>query len=167
MAKSKSKALGKQVTTATTTTTTTTASVKQTDENNSLNQSPIKYSYNNIDPSTPSSINDLNLSATSNFSNNSPSSTTNPLNNSSNNNLVNNNNNNTQNNQMSNSTSTSSLNNHYLSASISTDKISITNTPCLLDSEEIGHGIPTPECLQSRKHLISQSKLATPRLSTS
>ena len=38
----------------------------------------------------------------------------------------------------------------------------------LLDGEEIGVGIPTPECLpQSRKHSIVQSKLATPRLSSS
>lgn len=42
------------------------------------------------------------------------------------------------------------------------------NEQQILDSEEIGHGIPTPECLpQSRKHSIVQSKLATPRLSSS
>lgn len=59
-----------------------------------------------------------------------------------------------------------------LSSSISSDKLSQIqinqHNPCLLDSEEIGHGIPTPECLpQSRKHSIVQSKLATPRLSSS
>jgi len=60
-----------------------------------------------------------------------------------------------------------------LSATFSSDKLStiqlnaVANPGCLLDSEEIGHGIPTPECLpQSRKHSIVQSKLATPRLSS-
>lgn len=57
-----------------------------------------------------------------------------------------------------------------LSSSMSSDKIAqiqINNQQCMLDSEEIGHGIPTPECLpQSRKHSIVQSKLATPRLSS-
>jgi hypothetical protein len=76
--------------------------------------------------------------------------------------------------QMSTSVSTQSI--HMLSASLSTEKLAqiqlnaannSANT-LLLDSEEIGHGIPTPECLpQSRKHSIVQSKLATPRLSSS
>jgi hypothetical protein len=75
------------------------------------------------------------------------------------------------------------LHNHHhlignlsLSASISSDKLSnIQLNPVVesaiyggVDGDEIGHGIPTPECLpQSRKHSIAQSKLATPRLSTS
>jgi hypothetical protein len=57
-----------------------------------------------------------------------------------------------------------------ISSSLSSDKLSNIqlNPDALLDSEEIGHGIPTPECLpQSRKHSIAQSKLATPRLPTS
>jgi len=72
---------------------------------------------------------------------------------------------------LSSSISASSI--HMLSSSISTDKLSnihinTSNPTSMLDSEEIGHGIPTPECLpQSRKHSIVQSKLATPRLSTS
>jgi len=72
---------------------------------------------------------------------------------------------------LSSSISASSI--HMLSSSISTDKLSnihinTTNPTSMLDSEEIGHGIPTPECLpQSRKHSIVQSKLATPRLSSS
>lgn len=70
---------------------------------------------------------------------------------------------------MSTSISTQSI--HMLSASLSTEKlaqIQINTSASLLDSEEIGHGIPTPECLpQSRKHSIVQSKLATPRLSSS
>jgi hypothetical protein len=46
--------------------------------------------------------------------------------------------------------------------------LNTTNPTSSLDVDEIGHGIPTPECLpQSRKHSIVQSKLATPRLSTS
>ena len=74
--------------------------------------------------------------------------------------------------QMSTSVSTQSI--HMLSASLSTEKLAqiqlnVNNSAnSLLDSEEIGHGIPTPECLpQSRKHSIVQSKLATPRLSSS
>lgn len=59
----------------------------------------------------------------------------------------------------------------HLSSSISSDKIAqiqINQQQLQLDSQEIGHGIPTPECLpQSRKHSIVQSKLATPRLSSS
>jgi hypothetical protein len=72
---------------------------------------------------------------------------------------------------LSSSVSASSI--HMLSSSISTDKLSnihinTSNPTSMLDSEEIGHGIPTPECLpQSRKHSIVQSKLATPRLSSS
>lgn len=59
---------------------------------------------------------------------------------------------------MPSSISTQSIN--MLSASLSTEK--------MLDTDEIGHGIPTPECLpQSRKHSIVQSKLATPRLPSS
>lgn len=57
-----------------------------------------------------------------------------------------------------------------MSSSMSSDKIAQIqiNQQQMLDSEEIGHGIPTPECLpQSRKHSIVQSKLATPRLSSS
>jgi hypothetical protein len=59
-----------------------------------------------------------------------------------------------------------------LSSSTSSDKIAhiqINQQQQMLDSsDEIGHGIPTPECLpQSRKHSIVQSKLATPRLSSS
>ena len=57
-----------------------------------------------------------------------------------------------------------------LTASMSQEKLSSIqiNAQNLLDSEEIGVGIPTPECLpQSRKHSIVQSKLATPRLSSS
>lgn len=59
-----------------------------------------------------------------------------------------------------------------LSSSTSTSNImgaAMQVDPVLLSAaDEIGHGIPTPECLpQSRKHAISQSKLATPRLSTS
>lgn len=71
---------------------------------------------------------------------------------------------------MPNSISTQSIN--MLSASLSTEKIANihinSNNTNLLDTDEIGHGIPTPECLpQSRKHSIVQSKLATPRLSSS
>lgn len=71
---------------------------------------------------------------------------------------------NPHNHQLSSSMSTQSL-----SSSISTDRLSNihlnpTNPVCLIDSDEIGHAIPTPECLpQSRKHSIVQSKLATPR----
>lgn len=57
-----------------------------------------------------------------------------------------------------------------LSSTNSNDKVAQIqiNEQQILDSEEIGHGIPTPECLpQSRKHSIVQSKLATPRLSSS
>lgn len=71
-------------------------------------------------------------------------------------------------NSLSSSVSTGSL----ISQSLSQDKLcnihlntSLNNV--ILDSEEIGHGIPTPECIQSRKHSIAQSKLATPRLSSS
>lgn len=78
----------------------------------------------------------------------------------------------------SSSTSTSSLLHHHqptrqlLSSSTSASNINAAAAidPVLLNSaDEIGHGIPTPECLpQSRKHTISQSKLvATPRLSSS
>lgn len=88
---------------------------------------------------------------------------------------------------LSSSVSTSSIQ-HLMSSSISSDKLSgiqlnppLTSGSEYLDAEEIGHGIPTPECLpQSRKHSIAQSKLvansantttatspATPRLSTS
>ena len=66
------------------------------------------------------------------------------------------------------SLSTHSIN--MLSSSLSTEKIANlhVNSTNLLDTDEIGHGIPTPECLpQSRKHSIVQSKLATPRLSSS
>ncbi len=69
------------------------------------------------------------------------------------------------------SMSTQSIN--MLSASLSSEKIANIHinpaaNPNLLDTDEIGHGIPTPECLpQSRKHSIVQSKLATPRLSSS
>ncbi|CAF0825782.1 unnamed protein product [Brachionus calyciflorus] len=52
---------------------------------------------------------------------------------------------------------------HSLSSSISASSLMTQS----LNSEEIGHGIPTPECIQSRKHSIAQSKLATPRLSSS
>lgn len=56
---------------------------------------------------------------------------------------------------------------HSLSSCDKVTQIQI-NEQQILDSEEIGHGIPTPECLpQSRKHSIVQSKLATPRLSSS
>ena len=76
------------------------------------------------------------------------------------------------------STSTSSLHHHHqptrqlLSSSTSASNINSAAAidPVLLNAaDEIGHGIPTPECLpQSRKHTISQSKLvATPRLSSS
>jgi len=80
----------------------------------------------------------------------------------------------------SSSTANLSGGNHYLnasqsnqsitmiSASLSTDKLSqIHLNQQIIESEEIGHGIPTPECLPSRKHSIVQSKLATPRLSSS
>jgi hypothetical protein len=73
--------------------------------------------------------------------------------------------------QLSSSMSTQSIS--MLSSSISNDRLSTiqlnpTNPTCILDNEEIGHVIPTPECLpQSRKHSIVQSKLATPRLSSS
>lgn len=71
---------------------------------------------------------------------------------------------------MTNSMSTQSIS--MLAASLSTEKIANihinSNNANLLDTDEIGHGIPTPECLpQSRKHSIVQSKLATPRLSSS
>jgi len=83
--------------------------------------------------------------------------------------------NNIQNNQnylnpMALQSSQSSQSISLLSSSISSDKIAQIqiNQQQMLDSEEIGHGIPTPECLpQSRKHSIVQSKLATPRLSSS
>jgi hypothetical protein len=69
------------------------------------------------------------------------------------------------------STSVSSQSINMLSASLSSEKIAnihINTNANLLDTDEIGHGIPTPECLpQSRKHSIVQSKLATPRLSSS
>lgn len=78
---------------------------------------------------------------------------------------------------LSSSLSSSNLNNqmiiqnnqtsHSLSSCDKVTQIQI-NEQQILDSEEIGHGIPTPECLpQSRKHSIVQSKLATPRLSSS
>ena len=58
---------------------------------------------------------------------------------------------------------TSSMSNEKLTSI----QINTTNPSDILDSEEIGHGIPTPECLpQSRKHSIVKSKLATPRLSS-
>ena len=68
---------------------------------------------------------------------------------------------------LSSSISTSSM--HLLASSISTDRLSnVQLNPSLLDDDEIGHAIPTPECLpQSRKHSIVQSKLATPTLSSS
>ena len=62
------------------------------------------------------------------------------------------------------------IQNTTTSQSSSCDKVAQihVNAEQILDSEEIGHGIPTPECLpQSRKHSIVQSKLATPRLSSS
>lgn len=76
---------------------------------------------------------------------------------------------------LSSSISASSIQHLMMSSSISADKLSNIHLnppptqPNVFDSEEIGHGIPTPECLpQSRKHSIAQSKLvATPRLSTS
>lgn len=67
-------------------------------------------------------------------------------------------------------TSQSSQSISLMSSSMSTDKIAQIqiNQQQMIDSEEIGHEIPTPECLpQSRKHSIVQSKLATPRLSSS
>lgn len=69
--------------------------------------------------------------------------------------------------QLSSSISTSSV--HMIASSISTDRLSNVHlNPTLLDDDEIGHAIPTPECLpQSRKHSIVQSKLATPTLSSS
>lgn len=73
--------------------------------------------------------------------------------------------------QMPTSMSTQSIS--MLSSSISTDRLSnihlnSTNPACTLDNEEIGQLIPTPESLQqTRKHSIVQSKLATPRLSSS
>ena len=69
--------------------------------------------------------------------------------------------------QLSSSISSSSM--HMLASSISTDRLSnVQLNPSLLDDDEIGHAIPTPECLpQSRKHSIVQSKLATPTLSSS
>lgn len=70
-------------------------------------------------------------------------------------------------NQLSGSTSSSSIN-MLISSSFSSDRLSNMQSDSFLDSEEIGHGIPRPECLpQSRKHSIAQSKLAAPRLSTS
>lgn len=63
-----------------------------------------------------------------------------------------------------------------ISSSLSSDKLALNALEqsanadlLLLDSDEIGHGIPTPECLpQSRKHSMTQSKLAaSPHLSTS
>jgi len=61
-----------------------------------------------------------------------------------------------------------------MSSSLSSDKLAtsphhhpslVIDSPdpndLLLDADEIGHGIPTPECLpQSRKHSMTQSKLA-------
>ena len=69
--------------------------------------------------------------------------------------------------QLSSSLSTSSV--HMIASSISTDRLSnVQLNPSLLDDDEIGHAIPTPECLpQSRKHSIVQSKLATSSLSSS
>ena len=68
--------------------------------------------------------------------------------------------------QLSSSLSTSSV--HMLAASVSTDRLSNVHlNPSLLDDDEIGHAIPTPECLpQSRKHSIVQSKLATSTVSS-
>ncbi len=63
------------------------------------------------------------------------------------------------------SISSSSL--HMLSSSTSHDKISATLQVINAEDIEIGSEIPTPECLPHRKHSIVQSKLATPRLSTS
>jgi hypothetical protein len=117
------------------------------------------------------STNSLNVN-TNNSLMNSTSNSTSPLSSStSSTNLLNPNNYYLNTNQISTSLSTHSLS--MLSSSISSDKLSniqinTTNPSCMLDSEEIGHGIPTPECLpQSRKHSIVQSKLATPRLSKS
>ena len=79
-------------------------------------------------------------------------------------------------NQFNNNNNNNNPNSLLISSSISAEKLSTIHlnpppntTNPLLDSEEIGHGIPTPECLpQSRKHSIAQSKLVTtPRLSTS
>jgi len=105
---------------------------------------------------------DSNVLNTSN-----PNTTTSPLSSSISNNHLQNPSNNLMNNMVQNSHSSQSIS--LLSSSISSDKIAQIqiNQQCMLDSEEIGHGIPTPECLpQSRKHSIVQSKLATPRLSS-
>lgn len=133
-------------------------------------------------------INSIVLTPTHNNNNNQHHQTS-PL--SSNINIVNNNNNNHHHNATSPalspnpnllnslnqlphptmSTSVSSQSINMLSASLSSEKIAnihINTNANLLDTDEIGHGIPTPECLpQSRKHSIVQSKLATPRLSSS
>lgn len=84
--------------------------------------------------------------------------------------------------QLSSSLSSSNIGgNLMISSSLSSDKLStsialnnldqsVANSDLLLlDSDEIGHGIPTPECLpQSRKHSMTQSKLVgSPNLSTS
>lgn len=67
---------------------------------------------------------------------------------------------------MPSSLSTNSIS--MLSSSISSQNLSKAIPSCIIESEEISYTIPTPECLpQSRKHSIVQSKLATPRLSTS
>lgn len=76
------------------------------------------------------------------------------------------------------STSISSSNIGMISSSLSSEKLVLNSIDhqtsaadlLLLDSDEIGHGIPTPECLpQSRKHSMTTSKLAAspPHLSTS
>lgn len=103
----------------------------------------------------------------SNLLNSSNPNTTSPLSSSISNNHLQNPSNNFMNTMVQNSHSSQSIS--LLSSSISSDKIAQIqiNQQCMLDSEEIGHGIPTPECLpQSRKHSIVQSKLATPRLSS-
>lgn len=147
----------------------------QTPESSNSNNSMNSTSSELPKPCTPNqktTINQFEANVNnSNYLNTSNANSTSPLSSSlSSNNLQNTNTNNYYLNPMTLQTSQSSQSISLLSSSISSDKIAQIqiNQQQVLDSEEIGHGIPTPECLpQSRKHSIVQSKLATPRLSSS
>lgn len=140
-------------------------------DNVTNNDSMNSTSSDILKPSTPIQKPSLTFeNGNSNFLNTSNNNSTSPLSTSvSSTNLQNNH----YSNPMILQTSQSSQSISLLSSSMSTDKLSQIQinqqNPCIaIDSEEIGHCIPTPECLpQSRKHSIVQSKLATPRLSSS
>lgn len=145
---------------------------ESSNSNNSMNSTSSELPK----PCTPNQKPTINQFDNANTNNSSYLSTSNansisPLSSSlSSTNLQNTNTNNYYLNPMALQTSQSSQSISLLSSSISSDKIAQIqiNQQQVLDSEEIGHGIPTPECLpQSRKHSIVQSKLATPRLSSS